>query len=475
MGVTLPPAAAREFRRGAVCIGWAIVSNPRPQAHAQRRQVLSWALWDFGATGVNAIVVTFVFSVYLTSTVGSDLPGDTSPASWLGRALALAGLVVAVLAPATGVWVDAPWRRRRVLAVLTAAVVVTTAAMSLIRDDYRYLLPGLVLLAGTAACNDLATVPYNAMLRQVSMQSSPGRISGFGLAMGFLGSVALLLIVYFGFISGDGDAHGLLQLPGADGQNVRAAVLLAGIWFAGFALPLLLVAPAHEPGERKQAIGFLGAYRALWSEIVGEWRRDRNVVYYLFASAVFRDGLTGVVTFGAVLGVKVYGISAADVLLFGIGASVIAAAGAVIGGLLDDRLGSKVLIVGSLTAMIVVAATLMALSGAGAFWVCGLLLCLFIGPIQASARTLMLRLSAEGKEGVAFGLFTTTGRAVSFLAPWLFSAFIDLFGTDRAGMGGVVVVLVAGLVGMIMVRVPGRFVDSASAQRLSEANRSAKS
>ena len=68
----------------------------------------------------------------------------------------------------------------------------------------------------------------------------------------------------------------------------------------------------------------------------------------------------------------------------------------------------------------------------------------------------MLRMSADGKEGMAFGLYTTTGRAVSFLAPWLFSGFIDLFGTDRAGLGGLCVVLVAGLVGMLMVRVPGR-------------------
>ena len=437
------------------------MSDPRSAALSRRRSQISWALWDFGATGVNAIVVTFVFSVYLTSSVGHDLPGETSPASWLGRALALAGLVVALLAPVTGVWVDAPWRRKRVLALLTCAVVLMTASMSLIRDDYHYLLPGLVLLACTAACNDLATVPYNAMLRQVSTAESPGRISGFGLAMGFLGSVVLLLIVYFGFISGDGDTHGLLGLPGADGQNVRAAVVLAAGWFAVFALPVFIAVPVPEPGERRKPVGFLGAYRALWSEIVGEWQRDRNVVYYLLASAVFRDGLTGVATFGAVLGVKVYGISAANVLLFGVGASVIAAVGALLGGLLDDRLGSKPVIVGSLIAMITVAVTLMALSGVAAFWVCGLLLCLFIGPVQASARTLMLRMSADGKEGVAFGLFTTTGRAVSFLAPWLFSAFIDVFDSDRAGMGGLCVVLVAGLLGMLAVRTPGRSMATA--------------
>jgi UMF1 family MFS transporter len=432
------------------------MSDPQAQAHSRRRAQVSWALWDFGATGVNAIVVTFVFSVYLTSAVGRDLPGGTSAASWLGRALALAGVVVALLAPVTGVWVDAPWRRRRVLAMLTGAVVLMTAAMSLIRDDYRYLLPGLVLLACTAACNDLATVPYNAMLRQISTQSSPGRISGFGLAMGFLGSVVLLLIVYFGFVSGDGDTHGLLQLPGADGQNVRAAVLLAAVWFAVFALPVLVAVPAPEPGERKDAVGFVGAYRALWSEIVGEWRRDHNIVYYLLASAVFRDGLGGVFTFGAVLGVNVYGVSAADVLLFGVGANVVAAVGAVLGGLLDDRVGSKTVILGSLAAMIAVGLTLMTLSGAAAFWICGLLLCLFIGPTQASARTLLLRMTTHGKEGVAFGLYTMTGRAVAPLAPFMFSTFVTVFAADRAGIGGLLLVLAAGFLAMLAVRVPAK-------------------
>jgi len=171
---------------------------------------------------------------------------------------------------------------------------------------------------------------------------------------------------------------------------------------------------------------------------------------------VFRDGLTGIFAFGAVLGVRVYGVSQADVLLFGVSASVVAAIGAVVGGLLDDRFGAKPVIVGALTAMITVGLVLMTLSGTLAFWICGLLLCTFLGPTLSSARTLMLRMSADGKEGVAFGLYTTTGRAVSFLAPVLFSTFIAIFGTDRAGMGGLMVVLMAGLLGMLAVRVPRR-------------------
>jgi MFS transporter, UMF1 family len=423
---------------------------------SQRPQVLAWALWDTGSAGVSAIVVTFVFSVYLTDTVGKGLPGGVPPASWLGRVLAIAGLTVAVLAPVIGVWVENPRRRRIVLTVLTGMVVGLVSAMSLIRDRPEYLLPGLALLGAAAASGDLASVPYNAMLRQLSTPQNSGRISGLGLAAAFVGSVMLLLVVYFGCIAGKGASRGFLQLPVHDGMNVRMAMLLAAGWFVVFAVPLLLT--AHRLPSTADVVGpagsVLGGYRKLWSDLVAEWRRDRNLVYYLVASAVFRDGLAGVFTFGGVLGVNAYGISPADVLIFGIAASVVAALGAVLGGFLDDRIGSKPVIVGSLASIITAGLAMMALSGPRAFWVTGLLLCLFIGPAQASARTLLLRMSSRGKEGVAFGLYTMTGRAVSFVAPWLFSVFVDVFGAVRAGMGGLCLVMGVGLVILVMVRAP---------------------
>ena len=403
-----------------------------------------------------AIVVTFVFSVYLTDAVGKGMQGGTSPASWLGRALAVAGLTIAALAPVIGVWVESPARRRAALALLTGLAVALIAAMSLIRAQPAYLWAGLALLAATAACGDLASVPYNAMLRQLSTPRTSGRISALGLAAGYVGSVALLLVVYTGFISGKGETRGLLHLPAGDGANIRAAMLVTAAWVALFALPLLLIAhrfPASTEAPPAVA-GLLDGYRRLWTDLTAEWRRDHNLVYFLLASAVFRDGLTGVFTFGAVLGVNVYGISQADVLIFGMAACVVAALGAVLGGLFDDRFGSKPVIVGSLVAIITTALTMMALSGPLAFWICGLLLCLFIGPTLSSSRTLLLRMSTNGKEGVAFGLYTMTGRAVSFLAPWLFSVFVDVFGAVRAGMGGICLVLAVGLLGMLKVRAP---------------------
>ncbi len=434
--------------------------SPRPLTPAPSR-VVAWALWDSGSTGLNAIVATFVFSVYLTSSVGVGISGGTTPASWLGRAAAIAGLTVALLAPAVGVWVESPHRRRLALIVLTALAVALTCGMFFIHDRPGYLWAGLILLGATAACGDLASVPYNAMLRQLSTPQTAGRISGLGWAAGYVGSVLLLLVVYGGFISGSGagpDAtRGLLRVPVHDGLYVREAMLVAAAWLAILALPLLFVAHRlPDSTEVHEPTSMLGGYRKLWTEVSAEWRRDRNLVYFLFASALFRDGLAAVFAFGAVLGVNVYGISQGDVLIFGVVASVVAAVGAVLGGFVDHRIGSKPVIVGSLAAIVVLGLTLMVLSGSVAFWICGLLLCMFIGPSQSSSRALLLQMAKHGREGVAFGLYTMTGRAVAFVAPWLFSVFVDVFGAVRAGLGGISLVLIAGLLAMLAVRVPAR-------------------
>ncbi|WP_067654448.1 MFS transporter [Nocardia harenae] len=426
---------------------------------ATRGQVVAWGLWDWGSSAFNAVILTFVFSVYLTDTVGDDLPGGTSASAWLAWALAAGGLVVALTAPVSGQYFDAAAGRKRALGVLTGLTVACMTGMFFVHDDYRDLWLGLVLLAFGSAFFELANVPYNAMLRQVSTPRTIGRISGFGWAMGYFGGIFLLLICYFGFISGDGDSRGLLGVPTDDGLNIRLVAMLAAVWFAAFALPVLFAVPElprtdADPGAAEA--GLRGSYRVLWRDLRELWRVDRRTVQFLLASAVFRDGLAGVFTFGAVLAVQVYGIADADVLLFGVAANVIAALGAVAAGRFDDTLGPKPVIVVSLAGMIVCGIALLLVSGPVLFWVFGLMLTAFVGPAQAAARSFLARLAPPGREGQLFGLYTTTGRAVSFLAPGLFGLFVWLFDADRAGIVGLVLVLGAGLLVLLPVRSPDR-------------------
>lgn len=430
-------------------------------AAATGRQVFAWGLWDWGSSAFHAVILTFVFSVYLTDAVGDDLPGTVSPSTWLGWALGISGLVIAVTAPIFGQRFDAAGRRKRSLAILTALTVAAMASMYFVRDDYRYLWLGLVLLGVASVLAELAQVPYNAMLRQVSTEENVGRVSGFGWAMGYFGGIVLLLLCYAGFIAGDGDTRGFLGISTDDGANIRMVALLAAVWFALFALPVLFAVP-EKPIERVDAqrrVGVVESYRVLWRDLRELWQVDRRTIGYLGASALFRDGLAGVFTFGAVLAVNVYGIDAADVLIFGVAANVVSALGALAAGRVDDRIGPKTVIVGSLVAMLAAGTALLVVSGPAMFWIFGLVLCLFVGPAQSSARTFLVRLTPPGREGQMFGLYATTGRAVSFLAPTLFGLFAWWFGADRAGIVGLLLVLAVGLAALLAVRAPEKRVS----------------
>jgi UMF1 family MFS transporter len=440
----------------AAAIGPEVVAPP-----ATRGQIISWGLWDWGSAAFNAVIVTFVFSPYLTKAVGKDLPGSISAATWLGWSLGIAGFFIAVLAPVTGQRADAGGHRKLSLGVFTYIAVAATIGLFWVKPHYTYLWIGLVLIAIGSIVMEFAGVSYNAMLRQISTPSNIGRVSGFGWSMGYFGGIVLLLVCYVGFISGEDGAatHGLFAISTTDRLDVRMVALFAAAWLGIFAIPVLVKVPEVPGVAADRRPNFLQAYRKLFSDLATLYRTDRHTVYFLGASALFRDGLAGVFTFGAVLAVNVYGFTDSTVLIFGVAANVVAAIGALTAGRFDDRVGPKTVIVVSLVGMLITGTVLLFVSGSGMFWIFGLILCLFVGPSQSSSRTFLARLAPPGREGQLFGLYATTGRAVSFLAPALFGLFAYLFGADRAGIVGILLVLLAGLLCLLPVRPP---VDTVS-------------
>jgi MFS transporter, UMF1 family len=183
------------------------------------------------------------------------------------------------------------------------------------------------------------------------------------------------------------------------------------------------------------------------------FRRDRNAVHFLIASALYRDGLAAIFSFGAILAVSVYGLAQSSVLIFGIAANVVAALGALSMGAIEDRIGPKKVIMISLIGLITTATILLFGHGTTMFWIFGLILTLWVGPAQSSSRAFLARVAPLGREGEMFGLYATTGRAASFLAPGLFALFSGLF-SDRIGIVGIILVLLVGTLALAGVKSP---------------------
>jgi MFS transporter, UMF1 family len=156
----------------------------------------------------------------------------------------------------------------------------------------------------------------------------------------------------------------------------------------------------------------------------------------------------------------VYGLTASDVIIFGVAANIVAAVGAFGAGFVEDRVGPKKVILVSLAGLVTTSTILLFSSGPVLFWVFGLVLTLWVGPAQASSRSYLARLAPEGREGQMFGLYATTGRAVSFLAPGLFALLSGAFNSDRMGIIGIALVLLMGAVALWPVKPPPRHQPS---------------
>ncbi|WP_144755689.1 MFS transporter [Curtobacterium pusillum] len=438
-----------------------------------RRALVSWALWDWGSAAFNAVVTTFVFSTYLASRAFVDpaLVADTSTAgkaiveralahnaAVVSTALTIAGIVVALVAPAIGRLADSSGHRRRSVLIATIGIVLSIAGMVFVAPSQPYLLLGAALLGIGTVAYEIASVGYNAMLGQVASGEETGRVSAIGWAAGYFGGIVLLVVLLVLCIQdfGGGDVAGLLQLPAtvASGQwDVRVAIGIAAVWLAVSSIPLFVTVPEAASDPSVRGGGVFGAYRDLGRDIARLWRERRNVLAFLLASAVFRDGVGAVFTFGGIVAAQVFGFSPAQVILFAIAANVVAGLATFLSGRLDDRFGSRAIITVSLVGLAVCGIGVFAVGTVTAgFWVLGLTLAVFVGPVQASSRAYLARLATPGREGELFGLYATTGRAASFLAPALFGVAVTVGGSTRYGILGVVVVLVAGLVLMALVR-----------------------
>lgn len=416
-----------------------------PNPRVKRTHVTAWAMWDWGSAAFNAVMITFVFGTYLASDAfGADDRGT----SWLAAGNAIAGVVIALTAPVIGQRADRDGRRSLWLGVNTALVIFTTAACFFVQPDESFLLLGVILLSAGNVFFEFAEVQYNAMMVKISTPSTIGRISGLGWGAGYLGGIFLLLLVYIGFIGGDSHWFGIAD---DDAMNIRVVALFAACWFLIFALPVVIVMrtrnSAAEPKEpQAERVSIAQSYRQLLGTIANLWKHERNTFWFLVSSAVFRDGVGAVFAYGAILGTTVYGVDPGDILFFGIGANVVAAAGAFLGGLFDDRFGPKRIIVVSLLGLLLSAAIVFVQDGTVAFWIWGLFLCFFVGPVQSSSRAFLGRLTSPQTAGEIYGLYATTGRSVSFLTPALIALFVGLSGESRMMVPAILLVLVAGLI-----------------------------
>ncbi|MGB4136223.1 MAG: MFS transporter [Microbacterium sp.] len=429
-----------------------------------KKEVYSWALWDWATQPFNSVIITFVFTaLYLVS--DSFLPADVAAldkadptkvaaiaglSSGLGWGSTIAALGILLLAPVLGQRADAAGRQKLWLGIGTGALILCMLGLWFVTPTPPMFWLGVALISAGTVFGEIAAVNSNAMLIGIASPKTIGRISGLGWGFGYIGGIIALTIVVVL------DTLHWFGMPTANGLTFRLIAVGCAVWAIVFSIPIFLNVPEPSLGKPERRVGFFASYRLLVKDVAGLYRdpETRPTFWFLLASAVFRDGLSGVFAFGAVIAGAVFGFEFQELVIFGIAANLIAGVSTIIAGRFDDRFGAKRIILFSLAAMVVAGLAVFFLRDAGTitFWIGGLILCAFVGPAQAAGRSFLARVTPAGREGEIFGLYATTGRAASWMASAAWAVLITATKSTAFGIIGLIAVLLVGFVLLLPVR-----------------------
>jgi UMF1 family MFS transporter len=455
--------------------------NGRPDA-AGPLALTGWVLFDWATQPFYTLVVTFLFAPYFVNGfVGNPALGSTL---W-AYALSVAGLIAALLAPVLGAVADAGFRWKPWIAGFSVLLVLGLFGLWLAIPGHTDLVP-LVLISFALAniASELATVFNNAMMPSLVPAERLGTLSGIGWAMGYVGGLVSLVVIA-GLVVAD-PATGktllglnpIIPLDPATREGDRLVGPFSALWYLVFVLPLFLFTPDRPAKATVEAPVRAGVAQLIRGvrELV---RHHRQIALFLLARMLYADGLGAVFAFGGIYAGTVFGWGAMELGLFGIILTIAGTVGAALGGVFDDRLGSKPVIVSAITLFSLAALAVLSVdkhhvlfvlpvaakipgdppfasTGEQVYLAFAILIGLASGPIQASSRTLMGRLSPADKTTEFFGFFSFSGKATAFAAPLAIGAVTAMSGSERFGIGTSLFFLIVGLVLLLRVKSPPR-------------------
>lgn len=367
----------------------------------------AWALFDFGAIAFSMNIFSTYFALWAIKDHGaSDLT--------YGLTKSLAMLAVALISPMIGALSDRAGTRKPYLLACVLLYVLSGLVMGVTGNLYV----GLVLFGVASLAYQFSTVFYNAMLQSLATPETMGRISGYGKALSYLGS---LTAVIMGTVFATGQLFGMpTPLPVGGSQAVFIPTALLAL---GATLPLLLIKHPTIPAAT--------SHRS-WRQMIADVKDTRKlpgVGMFLLASFFFFDPLNTIRDFMSVYMVKVIGLSETGGSLqkFLVVVVLSSLAGAVLWGFVADRFGAKKALIGVLATMSVALGGLVFITSPAL--VTGILapmLGMGFGGAMVATRPYLAQLVPPDRQGEFFGLFILANDFAAILGPLSWGVIVEV-------------------------------------------------
>ena len=400
-----------------------------------RKSQIGWALYDWASSPVPTLHATFIFAVYFTTVIMPE-GGSVVWAYMTG----ITAFTIALIAPLLGSYADSTGKFKELIVLFIALGSIATGLLWFAQPNEAFISYAIILSAISIFFLESSFIFYNAILGKMIQRDHIGSLSGLAWGGGYIGSVIALIVVLVVFIMPD---KSLFALDKSQSEHIRATMLFAASWAIIFSLPMMFYLPSFSQKNNKNNKN--SAILSLKTSII-EARKIPNLLRFLLARMAYNDGLITLFAFGGIYATKVFSFSQFEIILFAIGLNISAGIGAIIGGFLDDNIGPiktiKVALIGLFLCGLVAIITPYKII----FWIVGVGLGLFVGPVQSASRTYISLAASDKHKGGLFGLYMVSGKLTSFIGPFLYGSLVMMSGNERYGMAVVLLLIAFGFV-----------------------------
>ena len=406
----------------------------------KRREVFGWAMYDFANSGYTTVVITAVFAAYFVGAVADK--AEWATLAWT-CALSLSYAIVMLTMPAMGEWADRHAAKKKLLMMVTAACVVSTAALSFVG-------PGQVALA--VICIVISNTFYSygesltaAFLPELATPESMGRISAWGWAWGYLGGMLTLgiCLAYVLWAQAQGQTAGQF-VPVTMWVTAGIYALAASVTFA------LMKEHAQPQVSRPRAASQWHQLRQTFQEA----KAYKDFMQLMACAVAYQGGVAVAITLAAIYAEQVIGFQPQETMVLIFVLNIAAFVGSLVFGYAQDKIGHKLSLSLTLVGWSITCVLAALTSSKEVFWWAAALAGVCMGSSQSTGRAIAGLFIPANRLAEFFGLWTFAIRLASIVGPLGYGLITWLTdGNQRLAIASTTVLFVVGWLLLLPVNV----------------------
>lgn len=397
------------------------METPQAKSRWLTKDVFNWSLFDFANSTFATIIVAFVYAIYFKKVVASNLP--IADLYW-STAINISMILVAVLSPVLGAASDNYSSKKKYLFFFTFLCIAATALLYFITEGM--ILWGMVLFILANVGFQAGLGFYDAFIKEISEFKNYNKVSSFGYAIGYLGSLASLAAVI------------VLQ------DTPRSTFLACAVMFLLFSLPIFLFVKEKKKPVPADSRNFLKIGFGRTLDTIKHIRNFKNIRMFLFSYFLYIDGVNTIIFFSANFAQTTLNFEIKDLILFFIIVQVTALLGSFLFGWIADKVGTKKTLIFIILSWAVLTLSVFFANDKTTFLIIGAFAGTFLGSSQALSRSFFGRLIPDEKKTEFYGFYSLFEKTSTILGPLTFGLVSWLTGNQRYAVLSIIIFFIAG-------------------------------